>query len=79
MQKKVFHLFPRHIRWQINIFITIDGFQTLMDIVIINPINPNMVQHASSTTTHAMTIVNQEKTKSYAKRASRDNFNPFYV
>lgn len=53
--------------------------RTLMHIVIINPTSPNMVQHALSTTTHVTTIVNQEKTNSYAKHASRDDFNPFAI
>ncbi len=59
---------------QINIFLTSDDFWTLMNIVIVNPTCPDMIQCASSTTTRAMTIVIQEKTYSYKERARENNF-----
>jgi hypothetical protein len=43
-----------------DILITKDGFRTLMDIVIIDPIHIDMVQQAFTTTTHAMTMDVQE-------------------
>jgi len=81
--QKVSHLFPHHIQHQINIFITKHGYRTLMNVVINNLNFSNMVQHASSTRTHAATthatIVAQEKTQSYTKRALGDNFIPLVI
>jgi hypothetical protein len=47
---------------KIDILITKNHSQTLMDVVIFNPTRRNMVQCASSTTTHATTITTQETT-----------------
>jgi hypothetical protein len=68
--------FPHRIQHQINIFITKNGYQTLVNVVVNNLNFSNMVQHASSTTTHAATDVTQKKTRSYTKRALGDNFIP---
>jgi hypothetical protein len=38
-----------------------------MDIVIVDPTHTNMVQWASTMTTHATMMVAQEKTQSYVK------------
>jgi len=38
----------------VDIFITKNGFHTLMDLVITNPICTYMVQKTSTTTTHVM-------------------------
>jgi len=45
-----------------GIFIAKNGFWTLMDVVIVDPTCTNMVQQASTTTTHAMMMVVQDKT-----------------
>jgi hypothetical protein len=46
----------------VDILITTDNFQTLMDVVIIDPTCINMVQRTSTMTTHAMTLATQKKT-----------------
>jgi hypothetical protein len=40
-----------------DIFITRDGFCTLMNVVIIDPTYTNMVQQTSTMTTHATMMV----------------------
>jgi hypothetical protein len=45
-----------------DILITIDDFQTLMDIIITYSIRIDMVQQSLMTITHAMMMVAQEKT-----------------
>jgi hypothetical protein len=71
MQKEVFHLFPHHT------LITKYGFQTLTNIVINDLTNPNTVQYASSTTTHAMIISSQKKTRSH--ETLRNDFIPLAI
>jgi hypothetical protein len=44
IQREVSHLFPCHTLQRMDILITKDGFQTWMDIVIINLTRTNMVQ-----------------------------------
>jgi len=44
-----------------DIVITRDIFQTLVDVVIVNLIHTNLVQHASTMTTHPTTIIAQNK------------------
>ncbi len=61
IQKEVFHLFLCYTWGQMDIVITRDGFQTLVDIVIANSTRTNLVQCAS-TTTHAIIIAAQNKT-----------------
>jgi hypothetical protein len=46
----------------VDILIIKNGFETLMDVIIVNPTYTNMVERASTTTTHAMMMVIQEKT-----------------
>jgi hypothetical protein len=79
VQKKVFHLFPHHTYRGMDIVITRDGFQTLVDIIITDPTRTNLVQCASTTTTHVATIVAQNKTRSYIKRTPRNDFIPFAI
>jgi hypothetical protein len=58
-----------------DILITKNNFQTLVDIVIANPTHINMVQRASTMTTHVMMMVAQEKTRSYNERTlGNDSF-----
>jgi len=45
----------------VDIVITRDSFQTLADVVIIDPTRPNLVQHVFTTITHAMIVVTQDK------------------
>ncbi len=44
-------------RRQVDIVITKDDFQTLAKIVIVNSTHIDLVQHAFTTTTHAIIIV----------------------
>ncbi len=67
VQRKVSHFFPYQTQQQMDILITKDGFQTLMDVIIVDSIHTNMVQRASTTMTHVMMMVAQEKTRSYAE------------
>jgi hypothetical protein len=50
-----------------GIVITIDGFQTLVNVVIIDMTCTNLVQRALMMTTHVATIVVQDNTRSYTK------------
>jgi len=59
--------------------ITKNDFYTLMDIVIVDSIHIDMVQWTLTTTTHATTIVVQEKTWSYTERIPNDDFIPFVI
>jgi hypothetical protein len=47
-----------------------------MNVVIVNLIHPNMVQYASSTTTHATTITIPKKAQLYAEFVLGDDFIP---
>jgi hypothetical protein len=55
--KKGFSLFPCHKWKKVDIFITRNNFQTLANVVIANPTCIDLVQCASTTTTHAMIVV----------------------
>jgi hypothetical protein len=50
-----------------------------MDLVITNLTCTNMVQQTSTTTTHATTMVVQEKTQSYAKQTPSNGFIPLAI
>jgi hypothetical protein len=50
-----------------------------MDLVITNSIRTNMVQRTSMTTTHATTMVAQEKTRSYIEQTPNDDFIPLDI
>jgi hypothetical protein len=65
IKKEVYHLFPCHTRRQVDIVITRDSFQTLAVVVIADLTCPNLVQCASTMTTHASTTVAQDKAQSY--------------
>ncbi len=79
VQKEVFHLFPHHIRQQLHIIIIRDNFQTLMDIVIVDPTHIDMVPQASMMTTHVVMMPTQEKTRSYVERALGNDFIPLAI
>jgi hypothetical protein len=51
-------------RIQVYIVITRDGFWTLVDVVIVDPICRNLVQHVLTMTLHATTIAIQNKAQS---------------
>ncbi len=68
LERKVSHLFPPHTPHQINILITKGTFQMLPDIIIIHLTYLNMVQCASTMTSHIATVIAQKKTWSYTKR-----------
>ncbi len=65
VQKEVTHLFLHHTQEGMNILITRDDFQTLMDIIIVDLTRTYMVQRTSTTTTHVTMLAIQEKTQSY--------------
>ncbi len=74
------HLFPHHTQWQMDILIIIrNGFQTLMDAIIVNLICIDMVQWTTMTTTFGTMIVVQEKTWSYIKRTLGNDFIPLAI
>jgi hypothetical protein len=50
-----------------------------MDLVITNLTSTNMVQQTSTTTTHATTMVAQEKTQSYVEQAPNNDFIPLAI
>jgi hypothetical protein len=50
-----------------DIVITRDGFQTLADVVIVDPTRTNLLQCALTTTTHATIVVAQDKARSCTK------------
>jgi hypothetical protein len=67
VQKNVSHLFPCHTWRQVDIVITKDNFWTLANIVIGNLTHINSMQRVLTMTTHVMTIVAQDKERSYTK------------
>ncbi len=50
-----------------------------MDIIIVDLTHIYMMQQALMMTSHAMMMVAQEKTQSYAKRTLGDDFIPFAI
>jgi hypothetical protein len=60
--KRGFSLFPRHTQRQVDIFITINSFQTLANVVFANPTCMDLVHCASTIIMHAMIVVTQDKT-----------------
>jgi hypothetical protein len=50
-----------------------------MDIVIVDPIRTNMVRRTFTMTTHATTMVAQEKTQFYIELALGDDFIPLVI
>jgi hypothetical protein len=64
--KEVSHLFSCHTQKQIDIVIIRNNFWTLANVVIVDPIHTNLVQHAL-TTTHVTTVATQ-KNKASARR-----------
>ncbi len=77
--KEVSHLFLCHTWGQVDIVITKDGFWTLVDIVIADLTRTNLVQCALTTTTHATTIVPQNKAPSYIEWTLKDDFIPLAI
>jgi hypothetical protein len=62
-----------------DILITKNGFQTLMDVIITNPIYIDMVQQTLTTTIHVVMMVAQENTRSYVERALGNDFIPLSI
>jgi hypothetical protein len=62
-----------------DIVITRNSFQTLVDIIIVNPTCTNLVQHALMMTMHVTTIATQNKAQSYTQRAPIDDFIPLVI
>jgi hypothetical protein len=56
-KEKILTLFPRHTQKRVDIVITIDSFETMANVFIIDLISTNLVYHPSMTTTHATSIV----------------------
>jgi hypothetical protein len=51
----------------VDIIITIDNFQTLAIVVIVDLTHTNLVQCVLTMTTHLAIVVTQDKTRSYKK------------
>jgi hypothetical protein len=51
----------------VDIVIIKDNFSTLANIIIVNPICTNLVQHTLMMTMHVATIATQDKARSYTK------------
>jgi hypothetical protein len=62
-----------------DLVITKDNFQTLMDVVIADLTRTNLMQCVSMTTLHVTTIVTQDKARSYTEQAPKDDFIPFAI
>ncbi len=62
VQKKVSHPFPHHTWKWMDIVITRDDFWTWANVVIANPTCTNLVQCASTMTTHVTIVAIQNKT-----------------
>jgi hypothetical protein len=62
-----------------DIFITKDDFQTLMDIIIIDQTCTDMVQWTSTTTTHESMMAIKKKTQSYVEQTLGDDFTPLVI
>jgi hypothetical protein len=77
--EEVSHLFLHHTGNWMDIFITKNSFWTLTNVVIIDPTHINLVQHALTTTMHAITIIVQNKAWSYTKWTPRDDFIPLAI
>jgi hypothetical protein len=63
----------------VDILITKNGFQTLMDIIVVDSTCINMMQQVSTMTTHVMMMVVQEKTRSYVEQTQGNDFIPFSI
>jgi hypothetical protein len=62
-----------------DIVITRDGFQTLVDIVITNSTHTNWVQHAWTTTINATIVSARNKAQSYTECMLEDDFMPLAI
>lgn len=62
VQKEVSHFSPCQIEQQMDILVTKDNFQTLMDIVIVDLTHIDMVQRTLMAIEHVAMMVAQEKT-----------------
>jgi hypothetical protein len=60
-----------------DLIITRNNFQTLMDIVIVDSTCTNSMQCVSMTTLHA--IAAQDKAQSYTEQAPKNDFIPFAI
>jgi hypothetical protein len=63
----------------VDIVITRDNFRTLANVVIVDLICINLVQHALTTTMHATIIAFQDKARSYTEQTLGDDFIPFAI
>jgi hypothetical protein len=62
-----------------DILITKNNFQTLMNVIIVDLTHTDMVQRTSIMTTHVMMLVVQDKNTTYVKRALGDDFIPLAI
>ncbi len=79
MQREVSHLSLCHIWHQVDILIIINKFQTLTNIVIVDPTHLDMVHHALSITLHVLTTTIKKKTWSFVEHAQKNNFIPLAI
>jgi hypothetical protein len=56
-QREVFQLFPFHTWWWVDIIIIRNDFQTLMDIIIVDPTHTHMIQRILTMMTNATMMV----------------------
>jgi hypothetical protein len=63
----------------VDILITKNIFQTLMDVVIANPTCIDMLQRTLTTTIYAVMMVAQENTRSYVEQTLGDDFIPLAI
>jgi hypothetical protein len=79
VHRKVSHLFPHHTwRW-VDIVIAKDNFQTLANVVIVDLICIDLVQHAMTTITHGTIVVVQDKSWPYIDRMLGIDFIPLVI
>ncbi len=62
-----------------DIITTRNNFQTLTNVIIVNPTGIDLVQCASMTTMHAITDVIQKKAQSYTKQTIGNDFIPLAI
>jgi hypothetical protein len=78
IQREAFHFFHHHTRRWMDIIMTKDNFRTLVNVVIVDSICPKLVQ-CTSTTSHVVTIVAQDKAWSYIEQVLGDDFIPLAI
>jgi hypothetical protein len=79
VKKEVSHFFSCPTQKQMDIVIARYKLWTLVNIIIVDLTHTNLVQWASTTTTHATIIIAQDKAQSYIEWAPRNDFIPLAI